>query len=219
MGACRSRGPSPWFRDGFLVEGLVDALGPHGAVGPDVGFLDLSDGPDQTISQRSRTPSPQCPWLPIWVATPISRATLVRRRFGDGVREGLLHVNVFAELHGHVGGRVRGVVVGREMVTASISAWTPAFAVVFELLGFGQAVEGLAGAVRSGSQRATTFLTVAVAGHDIAHALQQPTPMAAMLSFSLGDFFPGRLGRVGLGESRGLWWWWRPGRRAGSWHS
>ena len=47
-----------------------------------------------------RCPSLEWPWLPIWVATPVSRATrAIDARFGDVVRQGLLAVDVLARLH------------------------------------------------------------------------------------------------------------------------
>ena len=54
-------------------------------------------------------PSPECPWLPIWVTT-LYLARRLREGAGleDGMGQGLLHIDMFAGLHGgHGDGRVR----------------------------------------------------------------------------------------------------------------
>ena len=51
---------------GRLVQACASRIGPM--------------APSHTHSHRRRMPSPECPWLPIWVTTPYLRAVSVRSR-------------------------------------------------------------------------------------------------------------------------------------------
>ncbi len=117
--------------------------------------------------------------------------------------EGFLHVDVLTELHGLVGSGGVGVVGGGHRAGVDFRHLLEHFAVVFELLGIFQLVEGFARAVPVGVAECDDVFAVAVAGHDVAHALTAGAD-GGNVEFFVGRNLAGNdLGIVGGGDGRG----------------
>ena len=98
--------PADMVRDAGCFLEPAQTLRPDRPIGPYVNLLDGPQRPERMTSTPERKPPSDVPWLPIWVQSFFSAASVrIEPRFLDRPGQRLLAKAVLAHAHGHDAGR------------------------------------------------------------------------------------------------------------------